>query len=358
MDHAADFRERLATWYHAERRILPWREDPRPYRVWLSEIMLQQTQVATVIPYFERFLKTFPTVEDLANASEEDVLTQWSGLGYYRRARLLHRAAKVVCDDYSGTFPSSSTELEKLPGIGAYTSRAIASIAFDEPVAVLDGNVARVISRWVRLEDTIDGSKGNKALWAMAQEVLDTVDPSSHNQAMMELGALICSPTSPGCNRCPVSTLCQAYQLGDPESFPKKKPKKKAVSIREVAAFAQRHDGTFLMTKRPKEGLLAGLWELPGGPKQPRKNAAKSLIEALDDRLSLGAVVGSSRGHVHHVFTHRKLDLEILEVQIRGEPTNIRFYQDYRWVHPDDVASIPLSTLTRKVLTNLEILDG
>ena len=157
MDHAADFRERLATWYHAERRILPWREDPRPYRVWLSEIMLQQTQVATVIPCFERFLKTFPTVEDLANASEEDVLTQWSGLGYYRRARLLHRAAKVVCDDYSGRFPSSSAELEKLPGIGAYTSRAIASIAFDEPVAVLDGNVARVISRWVRLEDTIDG---------------------------------------------------------------------------------------------------------------------------------------------------------------------------------------------------------
>ena len=154
MDHAAQYRDRLAIWYHAERRILPWRENPQPYRVWLSEIMLQQTQVATVIPYFERFLEAFPTVQALADASEEEVLTLWSGLGYYRRARLLHKAAKFLRDELVGVFPTTATELEKLPGVGAYTSRAIASIAFGEPVAVLDGNVARVISRWVRLEDT------------------------------------------------------------------------------------------------------------------------------------------------------------------------------------------------------------
>jgi len=358
MDHAADYRDRLAGWYHAERRILPWREDPKPYKVWLSEIMLQQTQVATVIPYFERFLGVFPTVNELAEATEEQVLTLWSGLGYYRRARLLHKAAKVISDEFEGVFPRSASELIKLPGIGEYTSRAIASIAFGEPVAVLDGNVARVISRWVRLNDVIDGSKGNKTLWSLAQAVIDTNDPSSHNQAMMELGALICAPTSPRCGRCPVSTLCQAHQHGDPESYPKKKPKKKAKAIQEVAAFAQRNDGLFLMARRPNDGLLAGMWELPGGKLLPRKSAERSLSQALRERLSIESKVGASRGHIHHVFTHRKLDLEVLDVELSGAPNHISFYQDCRWVHPTEVSDMPLSTLTRKVLTNLEVVHG
>jgi A/G-specific adenine glycosylase len=356
MQNAADYRKLLAAWYHAQRRTLPWREDPQPYKVWLSEIMLQQTQVATVIPYFERFLQVFPTVHTLAQAEEEEVLTQWSGLGYYRRARFLHKAARVVSREMGGHFPSSASDLEKLPGIGAYTSRAIASIAFGEPVAVLDGNVARVLSRWIRLTDTIDSASGSKKLWALAQEVLDARDPSSHNQAMMELGALICAPTSPRCPNCPVANLCQAHLHGDAESYPKKKPKKKARALREVAAFASRDDNAFLMARRPNTGLLAGMWELPGGDLQIKIKPETSLAKALKKRVGLEGDVGISRGHIQHVFSHRRLDLEIFEFHSATSPTLLEFYQDCRWVHPSELSKLPLSSLTRKVLKNLEIV--
>jgi A/G-specific adenine glycosylase len=318
--------------------------------------MLQQTQVVTVVPYFERFIQAFPSVEALAAAAEEDILTLWSGLGYYRRARHLHLAAKVVSTELGGVFPHEVNALERLPGIGKYTARAIASIAFGEPVAVLDGNVSRVLARWVRLDELINSSAGEKRLWKLANDVLDPDDPSSHNQAMMELGALICTPTSPKCEACPVETRCEARKKGDWRDFPKKKAKKKPLPIFEVAAFARRGDGAFLMARRPETGLLASLWELPGGTRQ--EGAEHGLAQALSQRLGVSMELRRHRAKVRHVFSHRKLTLDIFDVQITGEPTARSFYQECRWVSEEGLRSLPISSLVRKVLVGLEVLDG
>lgn len=352
-----DFRALLALWYHRDRRQLPWREQPEPYRVWVSEIMLQQTQVATVIPYFERFLAAFPTPEALALAPEADVLSLWSGLGYYRRARMLHKAAQEVVSVHQGNLPTCAKALETLPGIGPYTARAIASIAFGEAVPVLDGNVARVLSRWMRYDVAIDSSAGQKVLWAWADDVLDRDDPSSHNQAMMELGALICTPGRPQCHRCPVQSLCGAGQEGDWASYPQKKPKKKSQKLHEVAVYCQREDGQFLMARRPPSGLLGALWELPGGTLSGPDPAACAR-RVLKERLQIDVEVGAFRTQVKHVFSHRNLTLDVYAGSGSGNFQLREFYDACQWVDLTSLGKLPLSTLTRKVLTNLGVLDG
>ena len=246
------FRSALLAWYDSQRRDLPWRADHDPYRVWLSEIMLQQTRVAAVIEHYHEFLRRFPTVEKLAKARESSVLAAWSGLGYYRRARMLHAAAKVVVREHGGHFPASEGELRDLPGIGRYTAGAIASIAFNEPVAVVDGNVERVLQRL--LGKRIAG----KELWATANDLLDTNRPGDFNQAMMELGAVVCTPRAPACLTCPVIDVCAT--CGELAATTKAAPQQK----REIHyALHLRDEDVFLTQRARNASLMAGMWELP-----------------------------------------------------------------------------------------------
>jgi A/G-specific adenine glycosylase len=248
----AVFRRRLLAWYDAHARDLPWRKNRDPYRVWISEIMLQQTRVAAVIEHYHKFLRRFPTVQKLAAAREESVLAAWSGLGYYRRARMLHAAAKIVAGERDGRFPATAKEWHDLPGIGRYTSAAIASIAFGEPVAVVDGNVERVLQR-------ISGeSLAGEKVWGVADVLLDRKRPGDFNQAMMELGATVCTPRAPSCLMCPVTEFCAIR--GEMPGVAQAPPQKK----REIHYALECRDGSVLLVQRPQTAsLMAGMWELP-----------------------------------------------------------------------------------------------
>lgn len=348
-------RDGLRGWYLARRRRLPWRDEPSPYRVWLSEIMLQQTQVATVIPYFERFVATFPTIEALAAAPEADVLALWAGLGYYRRCRALHEAAQVVVRDHGGALPASVEALLTLPGVGPYTAGAIASIAFGICAPLVDGNVARVLARLVALAPTQESAAGQKALWALAAALVDPADPSVHNQALMELGALVCTPRSPDCARCPWFEPCRARAGGDPEAFPRRAPKRAPRPAWAVGGLATRADGALLLARRPDGGLLGGLWELPGGEHERGDSRQDAVERWFSDRLGLAVDARSHVASVTHVFTHRRLALEIYAVDGADRlPPRPSWYTDARWVSPEGARALPLSRLTEKVLAAVE----
>ncbi|MGB0590072.1 MAG: A/G-specific adenine glycosylase [Myxococcota bacterium] len=343
-------RERLHAWYHARRRALPWREDPTPYRVWISEIMLQQTQVATVIPYFERFIARFPDVEALAGASEQTVLGHWAGLGYYRRCRHLHAAAKQIVELHGGELPRDVETLLSLSGIGRYTAGAIASIAYGVPASVLDGNVARVISRLIALELESNSSAGTRALWDAADALLCPEAPSDHNQAMMELGALICSPKQPKCTDCPVYESCAAFATDSATDYPKKRPRRKPTKVFAVAAMTTDAAGRILMGRRPDDGLLGGLWELPGGEIAPDDTRPAGVRRWLAERTGLQGDVGPRLASVQHIFTHRRLTLEVYRVATHTAELKAQWYTETRWVDREGLASLPLSRLTQKVL--------
>jgi len=347
----------LRRWYLGSRRTLPWREQPTPYRVWVSEIMLQQTQVATVIPYFERFVDAFPDVGTLASAPEEQVITHWAGLGYYRRCRYLHAAAKVVMERFNGEIPGDVASLLSLPGVGRYTAGAIASIAFQRPAPVLDGNVTRVISRLLALEMRTDKSRGQRILWDTAEQWVDPEDPSSHNQALMELGATVCSPRQPHCSVCPMGTECKAFALGTQERYPLKARRKPPREVRGVGALVRDANGAVLLARRPEGGLLGGLWELPGELLAEGACPEDALRVALHGRMGLKAEVGGHLAAVKHVFTHRRLTLDVFNVpRFRGSPRS-DYYATWRWVD-GDFEGMPLSRLTQKVLLALGYLNG
>lgn len=273
----------LMEWYAGARRDLPWRENRQPYRVWVSEVMLQQTRVETVIPYYKRFLEALPTVEDLAVAKEERLLKLWEGLGYYSRVRNMQRAAKRVVE--MGEFPRSAKQLMELPGFGSYTAGAVASIAFGERVAAVDGNVLRVYARMQCVSRSIKmPSVRRECTQAVLQAMPEGADAGLYNQALMELGAMVCTPRSPKCGLCPVSKGCEAFGHDEVEQYPVTDPKPaKAVEAFDVYLIV--HEGKVLVRKRPAKGLLAGLWEFPHG-------------------IS-GVVVGNEICNVKHVFTHK-----------------------------------------------------
>lgn len=348
----AALRDALAGWYHARRRRLPWREDPTPYRVWVSEIMLQQTQVATVLPYFDRFVAAFPDVAALAAADEQDVLTMWSGLGYYRRARHLHEAARQVVAEYGGALPSDPAALLGLKGIGRYTAAAIASIAFGLPAAVLDGNVSRVLARLVAEARPVDTPAVKRDQWELAEALLDPAAPSHHNQAMMELGALVCAPKTPACGDCPVAPWCAAGEAGRPTDFPKKAGRTKVKPVYAVCGLVEREDGALLVARRPHDVLLGGLWELPGAEiPHARARRREAVADAFGARLDLAVDVGGHLGTVEHVFTHRRLTLDIYRVcGPLPEAPQLSWYTDVTWLDPAEPDAVPLSKLTRKVL--------
>jgi A/G-specific adenine glycosylase len=326
-----ELRAALLTYYDAQKRDLPWRHRHDPYGIWLSEIMLQQTQVETVRERYLRFLAEFPDVEALAAAREERVCEAWAGLGYYRRARNLHRAARVIVHDRGGAWPRTAAELEELPGVGRYTARAVASIAFGEEVASVDGNLTRVLARLFALPGRVGERALATAVEARAARLITGPRPGDVNQALMDLGATLCAPAQPRCSACPVSRWCAAREAGDPTVFP---GAKRAVETRVLpVALAWLEDGQGVyLRRRPLDGLWAGLWELPSAE---GRGAAKRLA------ADLGAPLGRPLVRVEHVLTHRRVVATVYPV--RGAPG--RGLVPYA-----DPLAAPLSGLARRAI--------
>ena len=343
--------EPLLRWYDAERRRhLPWRELVSPWRTLVSELMLQQTRVDTVIPYFERFLARFPTPEALAAAPMDALLYAWSGLGYYSRARNLHKAATVVAS--AGGFPQTLDGLLDLPGVGPYTAAAIASIALGLDVAAVDGNIERVLSRLHRYRGPRAG------IAPLTERHLPKGRAGDYNQALMDLGATICTPREPRCETCPISGACEAWEEGDVLDYPEKAAKRPVPEVTGVCGVWAR-EGRVLLARRPEEGLLGGLYELPGvDPLLDGEAPAAGLTRALRERLGIATQPGRSFGAVRHVFTHRKLTLHVLGIQATGDPALLSYYTALAWVDPSDPGDLGLSTLARKALRTLEGRQG
>jgi A/G-specific adenine glycosylase len=331
----------LLRWYEAERRDLPWRRTRDPYAIWVSEIMLQQTRVDTVIPYYERFLARFPSAMALAEAPEDDVLAMWSGLGYYRRARLLHAGARAVAD--RGEVPRDREGLLAVPGIGRYTAGAVASIAFGEAVGLVDGNVARVLSRVFLIEDDMRKAGMRKAE-TIADAIVAERDPGAWNQALMELGATLCTPQRPLCARCPIASSCRARAAGRQEELPVLAPKKKP-EARRVQALVATHGTAVLLLRRKRDRLFGGLWEPPAleGTLAARKDLVRRFA-ARDVQPS---------GKVVHVLSHRKLTIDVARGIVDEAALHADLPDDYdaaRLVEPVDFDSVGIATLARKIL--------
>ena len=323
----------MLAWFAQNKRNLLWRENRTPYRVWLAEVMLQQTTVATAAPYFENFLRHFPTTTDLANAPLDDVLNLWQGLGYYSRARNLHKCAKEVVGTYGGQFPETAEELEKLPGIGPYTGAAIACIAFDTPTPVVDGNIERVISRLFAIATPLPKSK--KQIFVYAENLTPKKQSGDYAEAMMDLGATICTPKSPKCDICPLYDLCKARHLGKQDVLPKKEKKKPRAEKTGTAYALIAPDGTLLMQKRPENGLLGGLWELPHSGWEEENALPMPLPED-----------GRHLGQVRHIFTHFGLVLDVRCIHLTTKTPLTKG----AWVPPEHLENYAFSTLMRKVL--------
>ncbi len=333
-------RRRLIGWYRRANRDLPWRRSSDPYRVWLSETMLQQTRVDTVIPYYERFLAAFPDLRALAAADEEDVLRLWAGLGYYARARNLRRAAQTVVREHAGVVPRSAEALAELPGVGPYTVGALRSIAFKEPAAIVDGNVRRVLSRLFAVERLADSEA-----WRLAGELVPARDPDLFNQALMELGATVCTPRTPECPVCPLASSCAARATGRPDAFPAPKPKARPRPLRALGGVLVRR-GRVLLLRRPSDGLLGGLWEVPNVPDA----RASTLVDLVRERTGLEVVAGPSLGEIRHQFSHIDLRLELIRLEDRGGRVATRARAEARLCGPAEIALLPLSRLMKKVL--------
>ncbi|MCB2209318.1 A/G-specific adenine glycosylase [bacterium] len=349
-----DWVDSLLTWYAANARALPWRSEQSPYRTWVSEIMLQQTQVDTVIPYFERWMDRFPNVNALAEADEQDVLSLWEGLGYYSRARNLHKAAGIVAAEYSGRLPETSEALQKLPGIGPYTAAAIASIAFDRGVAAVDGNIRRVFSRLYNITEVARSKESESRIWELAQENLPTGKASAYNQALMDLGATICTPKSPDCPRCPIAEACQARALGVQEERPVKKPRKRVPHLTVTAAVIRR-EGRVLLSKRPAEGLLGGLWEFPGGTLEDSDpDLPACLRREIMEELGVDLEIGEVFGVYKHAYTHFKITLHAYFCTLPDgvEPETIEC-DELAWVAPSALVNYPMGKVDRQIADRL-----
>lgn len=342
----------LIKWYEQNARSLPWRDYPTPYRVWVSEIMLQQTRVETVIPYFERWMQRFPTVETLASASEQEVLKVWEGLGYYSRARNLHRAARVVMAEHGGELPSEAAALERLPGIGRYTAGAIASIAFGKDAPALDGNIRRVLARVFNVTLSARSPEGERLLWDLAREHIPTGRAGDYNQAIMDLGSAICTPRAPACLICPIAAHCLARALGVQEQRPVMEEKRPVPHVTVTAAIIHR-DGHILIARRPSSGLLGGMWEFPGGKVETGEALPDALRREIQEELGVNVRVEKPFGVYFHAYTHFKVTLHAFHCYLQaGEPRAIEA-SELRWVTPEELSSFPMGKIDRQIARRL-----
>ena len=352
--------ERLLDWYERNARRLPWREPPGqrvsdPYRVWVSEIMLQQTRVETVVPYYQRWMERFPDIPTLAKAPLQEVLSTWEGLGYYSRARNLQRAALFVMEKYEGELPAETAELRELPGIGRYTAGAIASIAFGKDEPALDGNIRRVLARVFDVSEPARSPLGERRLWELAAANLPPGRAGDYNQALMDLGATICTPRDPDCSNCPVNTLCSAFALGVQEQRPVLENKAEIPHYTVTAAVIRRGE-QILIAQRPLTGLLGGLWEFPGGKLLPGEDLVSCLQREICEELGVDINVGGSLGVYRHAYTHFRVTLHAFACTLRNgsEPQPLQAH-DLRWIAQSELEDFPMGKIDRQIAGRLKI---
>lgn len=336
----------LLDWFGHSQRPMPWRDTTDPYAIWVSETMLQQTQVATVIPYYLRFLARFPTVAALAEAPVDEVLSLWAGLGYYSRARNLHAAAGRIVADHGGRFPSDESSIRALPGIGPYTAGAILSIAFGRPVPAIDGNVERVLCRLCQIPGAPKKAPARGLIHSRARDLVACPDPGSMTQALMELGATVCTPTSPDCPNCPLQDHCVTRADGTQAQYPQLPPR--TPTVRETTAAAViRFEDKVLLARRPDTGVWAGLWEFPQVEVEARDHA--ELILHVRDSLGLVIEVGAPLIRLVHGIMNRRVHLTAYECAITGGSLAPAVYRQARWVAADELATLALSSPHRKI---------
>ncbi len=350
------FRRRLLSWFALHQRELPWRRTRDPYGIWISEIMLQQTQVVTVIPYYERFLAAFPDVHALAAAPEQNVLKLWEGLGYYRRARQLHRAAQVLVDTHGGVFPRDLAAVRELPGVGRYTAGAIVSIAFDLPAPILEANTVRLLSRLLAFQGDPSGTAGQRILWQAAESLLPRKEAGAFNQALMELGSLVCTPREPACDLCPAQSLCGARLQGLVEELPRMRAKAPSTPVRE-AAIVIRRGGRVFIRRRSEGERWAGLWDFPRFPLTSEQDAGVSeeLVVRTRELTGMTILPGDHLATLKHGVTRFRITLECFAAKVvAGRPK--KSLQDHcGWVRPAELADYPLSTTGRIISRLLEV---
>jgi A/G-specific adenine glycosylase len=335
---APQFSDALLAWYDRQAIKLPWRNQLDAYRIWLSEIMLQQTRVTTVVEYYRRFLAAFPNVKALAAAPLNDVIKQWEGLGYYSRARNLHRAAQAVVNEYGGEFPATAAALQTLPGIGRYTAAAVASIAFNEPIAALDGNVMRILTRLYDYDGELGQPTTDKQLNDWAQTLLDRRRPGDFNQALMDLGRTVCLPRNPTCTQCPVQKHCRAFSQYTQHLRPVKKQIAPLPTVRAAAALLRDKRQRLLLIQRPPTGLLGGLWTLPGGTCDADESYADCLRRVLPNEFGVTVNVLNELATAQQTFTHFHLHLRAYNCAVTKGRLKIKDCRNFAWAAPNELA--------------------
>lgn len=358
------FSAELLRWYQKERRDLPWRRSRNPYHIWVSEIMLQQTRVDTVIPYFNRFIDRFPSLEDLANAPEEEVLKHWEGLGYYSRARNLQTAVREVVEQYGGQVPNGKKEVSSLKGVGPYTAGAILSIAYNQPEPAVDGNVMRVLSRYFCLEDDIARPSTRVGMEGLAQALIPEGEAADFNQALMELGAMICTPKSPSCPSCPVMRLCLGRIEGREKELPVKTKAKPPKPVLRVAALVEGtgvNKGKVLVRQRPDTGLLARMWELPHVEIEDKATwesnsaGAREIERALTEE-GIQIHADEHIGDAQHIFSHLVWNIRVIAARAEDEEY-MAMRTGYKWVGPDEFENYAWPNVFRKLLIEYFVSD-
>ena len=349
---AKSIHTRLLTWYDQNHRKLPWRETSDPYAVWVSEVMLQQTQVKTVIPYYRRFLSAFPTIEDLAASDLQTVLKRWEGLGYYGRARNMHRASGIIVKTYQSKFPDTWKQIHDLPGVGDYIAAALLSIAFNHCHAVVDGNVKRVLARLFRIDIPVNQASAGKIFTKHADRMLYKPEPGKYNQAMMELGALICRPHSPLCGSCPIQPACKAYQSSTVDIYPKR-VKAKKTPLYNIAIGVVLKNNKVLITQRRNDGLLGGLWEFPGGKIKQGETSEKACIREIKEETGLEVVTRQYLTQVKHAYTHFKIIVDVFICDHVSGIVVLNGPVDYQWITLEQIDDYPIPRANHKFIPRL-----
>ncbi|HEY9600145.1 MAG TPA: A/G-specific adenine glycosylase [Allocoleopsis sp.] len=341
----------LLNWYATAKRDLPWRRDRDPYKIWVSEIMLQQTQVKTVLPYYQRWLELFPTIEALASADLQQVLKAWEGLGYYTRARNLHRCAQELMQKYGGVFPTEFEDVLALPGIGRTTAGGILSAAFNRPVAILDGNVKRVLARLIALP--VPPAKAMKQLWELSEALLDREQPRDFNQALMDLGATVCTPKNPSCPSCPWMYHCQAYNLGIQSQIPMRETSSPLPHKIIGVAVIWNEQEQILIDRRRPEGLLGGLWEFPGGKIELGETVEECIKREILEELGIEIEVGDRLITIEHAYSHFRVTLTVHHCRhIAGVPQPLEC-DEVRWVTLDELDQFPFPKANTQIIAAL-----
>jgi A/G-specific adenine glycosylase len=351
----AAFRGPLLEWYRTDHRQLPWRHSSNPYNILLSEVILQQTRVEQGLPYYERFVDRFPDLQSLADAELDEVLRLWEGLGYYARARNLHATARLVREEHGGYLPEDHDRLRALPGVGPYTAAAVGSIAFGLKRAAVDGNVMRVLARVFLIEDDVRKGAGRKQVESLAGQLLDPADPATFNQAIMELGAVVCTPVAPLCDTCPLRGVCGAAASDGQSSYPFRSPAAPRPHRDIGVGVLEDDSGHFLVRQRPPEGLLGGLWEFPGENVAEEEEPAGAVRRALESCVGHEVHLGEEIARIDHAFSHFTITLVVFQAMLAGAKPPGELSGTLRWAGPDELKELAFSRPYRKLIEQIGV---